>query len=202
MNNRFAKKFLYLCVVLVLTCKTSFSEESNSISGQIQKNEKPTQAELRKLSLKAYEEKNSEEVLKYLTQAVDLYPENPNNHLNLGDYAYQLAVEYKQQSQEWEKFAHLAENMFLQTIEMKDQPEENFQKSGLTKNHGKKIAGHAAFLLGQMYHRLFDDTIVAKKYYELAQSLDPSDRKIQIAIDRINQSQAAKTEPTKGAAGN
>ncbi len=200
MSNIFAKKFFYLCILFVLTCGTSFSEERRAISDQAQTNEKPTQAQLRELSMKAYRENNSSEVMKYLTQAVELYPDNLLNHLNLGDYAYELAFANKKQGLEWEKFAHLAENKFLQTIEMKDQPEEILKQSGLTKGQARNTAGHAAYRLGEMYLRLFKDQKVAIKYFELAQSLAPTDRKIQRALDVLNQLQTEQKK-TADAAG-
>ena len=145
----------------------------------------PTQKELTDKAMAAYAEGNPAECIQYLQKAVELYPDVQATHLNYASLSYQIALEIKRQGgdeEAWKSLSVIAFEEFSTTILMgQDSTEEGV----------RLMTGHAIFLLGDMWHYLYDEPERALDYFEFANEYSPDSellqRELKVVRDKVGE---------------
>jgi tetratricopeptide (TPR) repeat protein len=149
--------FGFFIIGMVLICQPGWGQAEDI----------PTQGELTNKGMAAYQAGKPVECLEYLKQAVELYPDEQAAHLNYASLAYQIALEFKRQDAEeetWKLLGLIALEEFSNVIIIgKDSTDESI----------RTITGHAAFLMGDMWHYLYDDLEQALDFFEFAKEYSP-----------------------------
>ncbi len=152
-----------------------------SIPASAQDNPTPAQSELTNKGMQAYQDGHPAKCLEFLGQATQLYPRNQAARLNYGSMAYQIALELKRHS--------ASEDIWkgLSLIVVAELSEAILIGKDVDNEASKRMTGHAAFLLGDMWHYLYDKPELARDYFEFAKHYWPDNPNLIREIEVVNQ---------------
>lgn len=151
-------RILILLVCLMIPLDSSFAEEH------------PSQAELAKRALNAYNEGKPAEAMTLLTEAKTLFPNDPAAHLTYASFTYNFAMEVRKMGasdDEWQRLTNMA-LLSLQEVLNITKP---FIEIGDDKNN--KIAAQSNYLIGEIHQVMMSDFSRARNFYTKALELNP-----------------------------
>ncbi len=145
------------------------------ISPQISFSQNPVEMELRQAlfdrAVSSYKAGKPLECIRLLREACDLDLNNQSGHFMYGSYVYQIALDFKRQYTTEEQIAPLAATALEELTQAimlgKDYTGEDGQV--------RTMVGHAAFLMGDLFHYLYDEPRAALDYFEFAKLYWPDD---------------------------
>lgn len=154
-------------VICIMMSAIIFVGNSTALFAQLQNIS--SAEELTNKGIQAYQSGNPGDCLLYLNKVIELYPDDYAGWLNFGSFNYQIALDLKRQNIDNDtviKLSVAAMNAFSKTIILG-------RKLNTNDPNVSKPIGQAAFLLGDLWHYIYDKPQLARDYFELAKKYWP-----------------------------